>query len=176
MLQFLIVFFSKIIYNRLNLEIVRVDSDYCDYLRKFDNKVAYSKHEKELRPFIGILFEIDTCKYFTSLSSSKHKHRKMKNMIDFFKIKDGELGTVNFDNMIPVTDKNYTLVDLNKETLAIAELKYQKLLKEQLNWLNANYHQVKNKSFRLYQLYNSGRLPDNMKSRCCNFKLLEENV
>ena len=98
----------------------------------------------------------------------------MKNMIDFFKIKDGELGAVNFNNMIPVTDKNYTLVDLNKETLTIAELKYQKLLKEQLNWLNAHYRQVKNKSFKLYQLYNSGKLPDNMKSRCCNFKLLEE--
>ena len=104
----------------LNLEIVRVDSDYCDYLRQFDNKA------------------------------------------------------VNFNNMIPVTDKNYTLVDLNKETLTIAELKYQKLLKEQLNWLNAHYRQVKNKSFKLYQLYNSGKLPDNMKSRCCNFKLLEE--
>ena len=64
-------------------------------------------------------------------------------MIDFFKIKDGELGAVNFNNMIPVTDKNYTLVDLNKETLTIAELKYQKLLKEQLNWLNALYRQVK---------------------------------
>lgn len=158
----------------LNLEIVRVDSDYCDYLRKFDNKVAYNKYEKELRPFIGILFEIDTCKYFAPLSSPKPKHRKMKNMVDFFKIKDGELGAVNFNNMIPVTDKNYTLVDLNKETLTIAELKYQKLLKEQLYWLNAHYRQVKNKSFRLYQLYNSGKLPDNMKSRCCNFKLLEE--
>ena len=56
-------------------------------------------------------------------------------MIDFFKIKDGELGAVNFNNMIPVTDKNYTLVDLNKETLTIAELKYQKLLKEQLKIL-----------------------------------------
>ena len=158
----------------LNLEIVRVDSDYCDYLRKFDNKVAYNKYEKELRPFIGILFEIDTCKYFAPLSSPKPKHKKMKNMIDFFKIKDGELGAVNFNNMIPVTDKNYTLVDLNKETLTIAELKYQKLLKEQLSWLNAHYRQVKNKSFKLYQLYNSGKLPDNMKSRCCNFKLLEE--
>ena len=67
----------------LNLEIVRVNSDYCDYLRQFDNKVAYNKHEKELRPFIGILFEIDTCKYFAPLSSPKLKHRKMKNMIDF---------------------------------------------------------------------------------------------
>lgn len=38
----------------INLKIVRVNSDYCDYLRKFDNKVAYNKNEKELRPFIGI--------------------------------------------------------------------------------------------------------------------------
>ena len=33
----------------INLKIVRVNSDYCDYLRKFDNKVAYNKNEKELR-------------------------------------------------------------------------------------------------------------------------------
>ena len=98
----------------------------------------------------------------------------MRNTLDFFKIKRGELGAVNFNNMIPVNTNNYSLVDLNKETLTIAELKYQKLLKEQLSWLNANYYQVKNKSFKLYKLYNNGKLPKNIKSRCCNFKLLEE--
>lgn len=67
----------------------------------------------------------------------------MKNTLDFFKIKGGELGAVNFNNMIPVNENNYSLVDLNKETLTIAELKYQKLLREQLDWLNANYKQVK---------------------------------
>ena len=41
----------------INLKIVRVNSEYCDYLRKYDNKVAYNKNEKELRPFIGILFK-----------------------------------------------------------------------------------------------------------------------
>ena len=98
----------------------------------------------------------------------------MRNTLDFFKIKGGELGAVNFNNMIPVNTNNYSLVDLNKETLTISELKYQKLLKEQLSWLNANYYQVKNKSFKLYKLYNNGKLPKNIKSRCCNFKLLEE--
>ena len=98
----------------------------------------------------------------------------MKNTVDFFKIKDSELGAVNFNNMIPVNESNYSLVDLNKETLTIAELKYQKLLREQLDWLKANYKQVKNKSFKLYQLYTNGKLPENIKSRCCNFKLLEE--
>lgn len=158
----------------IKLKIVRVNSDYCDYLRKFDDKVAYNKNEKKLRPFIGILFEIDSCKYFAPLSSPKAKHKQMKNKIDFFKIKDGELGAVNFNNMIPVSENNYSLIDLNKKINNIEELKYQKLLKEQLNWLNENYNQVKNKSLKLYQLYNNGKLPQNIKSRCCNFKLLEQ--
>ncbi len=157
-----------------NLKIVRVDSKYCDYIRKFDNKVSYNKNEKQLRPFIGILFEIDNCEYFAPLSSPKPKHNKMKSTIDFLKIKDGELGVVNFNNMIPVKENNYYLIDLNKENLKEEELKYQKLLKQQLSWLNANYDQVKNKSFKLYQLYNSEKLPETIKARCCNFKLLEE--
>lgn len=158
----------------INLKIVRIDSDYCDYLRKFDNKVAYNKNDKKLRPFIGILFQIEKCQYFAPLSSPKPKHKNMKNKLDFFKIKDGELGAVNFNNMIPVKESNYKLIDLNKDTVTIEELKYQKLLKEQLNWLNANYKQVKNKSFKLYELYNSGKLPENIKLRCCNFKVLEK--
>ncbi len=112
----------------INIRIVRVDTDYCDYLRKYDNKVAYNKNEKELRPFIGILFKIDNCEYFAPLSSPKSKHKNMKNTVDFFKINGGKLGAVNFNNMIPVNKNNYSLVDLNKETLTIAELKYQKLL------------------------------------------------
>ncbi len=158
----------------LNLKIVRVSSDYCDYLREFDDKVSYNKYEKELRPFIGILFKIDECEYFAPLSSPKEKHKKMKNTVDFFKIKNGELGAVNFNNMIPVNKNNYSLVELNKETLTMSEFKYQKLLKEQLEWLNANYYQVRNKSFKLYNLYNDGKLPENIMKRCCNFKLLEK--
>ena len=158
----------------INLKIVRVDSDYCDYLRKYDSKVDYNKNRKDLRPFVGVLFKIDKYEYFAPLTSPKPKHLKMQNTLDFFKIKNGELGAVNFNNMIPVKENNYSLVDLSKETLTIAELKYQKLLREQLDWLNANYRQVKNKSFRLYQLYKNEKLPQNIKSRCCDFKLLEE--
>lgn len=158
----------------IKLEIVIVNSDYCDYLRRYDNKVAYNKNEKELRPFIGILFKIDTYEYFAPLSSPKPKHKSMKNTLDFLKIKKGELGAVNFNNMIPVNPTNYALIDLDKKSLTVNELKYQKLLKEQLAWLNANYNQVKDKSFKLYQLYNDGRLPQNIRLRCCNFKLLEE--
>lgn len=158
----------------LNFKIVRVNSEYCDYLRMFDSKVPYNKYEKELRPFIGILFKIGNIEYFAPLSSPKLKHKKMKNTIDFFKIKGGELGAINFNNMIPVNERSYLLVDLNKETVTLSELKYQKLLREQLDWLNANYYQVKNKSIKLYELYNKRSLPENIIARCCDFKLLEK--
>ena len=158
----------------VNLKIVRISSNYCDYLRKFDKRVSYNKNEKELRPFVGILFKINNCEYFAPLSSPKRKHIEMKNGIDFLKIKNGELGAVNFNNMIPVRKENYTLIDLEKETFTITEMKYQKLLREQLSWLNENYNSIKNKSFKLYELYNNGRLPERIKLRCCNFKFLEE--
>jgi len=35
----------------LNLKLVRVNIDYCDYLRKYDNRVAYNKNEKYSRFF-----------------------------------------------------------------------------------------------------------------------------
>ena len=115
----------------LKFKLVRVDANYCDYLRIFDNRVAYNKNEKELRPFVGILFTINDCEYFAPLSSPKPKHLKMHNTIDFFKIENGKLGAINFNNMIPVTKGNYKIIDLNKNNLSSKEKKYQELLKDQ---------------------------------------------
>ena len=158
----------------LKFKLVRVDTKYCDYLRIFDNRVAYNKNEKELRPFVGIGFTINDCEYFAPLSSPKPKHLKMHNTIDFFKIENGKLGAINFNNMIPVTKGNYKIIDLNKNNLSSKEKKYQELLKDQLNWLNENYIQVKNKSYKLYNMYVNQKLSDNIRNRCCDFKLLEE--
>lgn len=52
----------------LNLKLVRVDSDYCDYLRKFDKRVIYNMDNKEIRPFIGVLFKVNNYEYFAPLS------------------------------------------------------------------------------------------------------------
>ena len=90
-----------------NIKIVKVDHKYCDYLRKFDNRVSYNAGLKELRPFIGILFNVDNNEYYAPLSSPKPKHNLLKNNIDILKINDGKYGVVNFNNMIPITKKNY---------------------------------------------------------------------
>ncbi len=46
------------------LILVRLDTKYCDYLREFDSKVPYNYNEKELRPFVGVLFKINKLMYF----------------------------------------------------------------------------------------------------------------
>ncbi len=156
------------------LIIVRLDSKYCDYLRKFDNKVPFNYSQKKLRPFIGVLFKINKCMYFAPLSSPKPKHLKMKSTIDFLKIDRGKLGTINFNNMLPVTKKNIIELDLGKDAVNESEEKYIKLLKSQLYWLNRNSEILYKKSKNLYNKYLNGTLNENILKRCCNFKLLEE--
>lgn len=157
-----------------SFKIVKVDSKYCDYLRQYDNKVSYNAGTKDLRPFIGVLFMIDKCEYFALLSSPKPKHSKLKNTLDLIKIENGTYGVVNFNNMIPVMDKNYVIFDLNKKTEDKRENFRLELLRNQLRWLTANKKDVNTKSKLLYNLYKSNKLPKNVKDRCCNFPLLEE--
>ena len=157
-----------------NIKIVKVNSKYCDYLRQFDNKVPYNAGEKNLRPFIGVLFTVDGLEYFAPLSSPKPKHELLKNTIDLIKINDGKLGVINFNNMIPVKNKNYELLDLNSEPKNLKEEKRQNLLKSQSRWINKNKEIVRNKAEILYISYKKNRLPKRIKDRCCNYKLLEE--
>lgn len=154
--------------------LVRIDSKYCDYLRKFDDKVPYNYDKKQLRPFVGVLFKVNNCSYFAPLSSPKPKHLKLKNKLDFLKIDDGKLGAINFNNMLPVGKKNIIEIDLNKKNTNKSEEKYIKLLKEQLYWLNRNADKLYGKSQKLYNKYVNGTLSYNVTKRCCNFVLLEE--
>lgn len=117
---------------------------------------------------------IDKCEYFAPLSSPKPKHSKLKNTLDLIKIENGNYEVVNFNNMIPVMDKNYVIFDLNKKTENRAENFRLELLRNQLRWLTANKKDVNTKSKLLYNLYKSNKLPKNVKDRCCNFPLLEE--
>ncbi len=97
----------------MNFKIVKLDYKYCDYLREFDYRVAYNKGVKELRPYIGVLFKVNSMMYFAPLSSPKEKHKSMHNSIDLIKINNGEYGVINLNNMLPVLDNNYEILDLN---------------------------------------------------------------
>jgi len=55
---------------------------------------------------------------------------KMKNTVDFFKIDDGRLGAVNFNNMIPVNKNNYNVIYFSGNDLNLKDRKYEELLRD----------------------------------------------
>lgn len=154
--------------------IVQVDYKYCNYLRNFDERVPFNSGVKRNRPFIGVLFQVNDIEYFTPLSSPKEKHKKMKNTIDFIKIDNGNLGAINFNNMIPIKKECYEEINLMAKTKNEAENKYYHMLYLQLIWLNRNYIRVTKKAHNLYYFYKANKLKENVSKRCCNFSLLEE--
>ncbi len=156
------------------LKLVKIDYNYCDYLRTFDARVIYNAGQKELRPFIGVLFNINDLEYFAPLSSPKSKHSKIKNTLDIFRIDGGKMGVINYNNMIPVIKTNYEVFDLNKKAESLEEEKRLVLMRKQMRFITANQKEILSNSFLLYKLYKQNNLPERVKSRCCNFPLLEE--
>lgn len=155
-------------------EIVIIDSNYCSFLRKYDNRVCYNAGSKKLRHFIGVLFKVKNNEYYAPLSSPKPKHSELKNTLDLIKIENGKLGVINFNNMLPVTKNNYKIIDLNKKTDNISEKHRLELLNKQSRWLNSHSKEIYKKLRLLYNLYIHNKLSDKVKNRCCNFPLLEE--
>ena len=156
------------------LMLVRVDYEYCNYLREFDSKVMYNHDRKELRPFVGVLFMVNDMKYFAPLSSPKEKHKTMRDYEDFMKIKEGEYGAINFNNMVPVSDGNYEIIFLDEELVEKEGKAYVELLRNQLYYLNAHYIEVINRAISLHNNYINGTLRKSVRKRCCNFLLLED--
>ena len=150
-----------------NLKIYYLDDDYIDYLRQFDNKVAYNKNST--RPYVGIVYRINEFNYFAPLSSPKSKHLKMSNKaIDAFKIDNGKLGIVNINNMIP------TPLECVSEVLStISDIKYKILIENQTTYINDHKKDLFTKVKHFVTQYDKGYLPASVKDRCCDFKLLE---
>ena len=153
-----------------------VDLKYMEYLKSVDSKVSdvSLENKKDKRKFMGILFEINKLKYLAPLSSKKSKFLKMKNSLDFIKINSGEEGAINFNNMIPVFDLYIKEYILEEET----DINYKKLVEKQLSWCNKeeNKSKILKTATKLYEYMLLDKLPNNIKERCCNFKLLEEKA
>jgi len=156
-----------------NLKLVKVDSNYCNYLRKFDKRVPYNYGTKEIRPFVGVLLKVNGCMYFAPLSSPKPKHLNMKDTIDFLRLDNGKLGAINFNNMIPVMENNVLEIFVNQKNDNDKNNKYMYLLRDQLFWLNRNRKLLKMAN-TLYESYLLKTLSKNVIRRCCNFPLLEQ--
>ena len=60
-----------------------IEPDYLRYLNSIDAEVYYnSSYRNSIKPFVGIIVLIDTCKYFIPISSAKRKHIGWRNVSD----------------------------------------------------------------------------------------------
>lgn len=151
----------------MRLNLYTVDSEYFDFLRKFEPRVPYVK---EHRPFLGIVLKINYKNYFAPLGSPKEKHKLMHKQRDLIKIDDGKLGVINLNNMIPIPTSRCIRLELN----SMGDGKYQTLLHKQLVWCNQNSEEIINTAEKLYESICYSDKEDSMlKRRCCDFRLLE---
>ena len=152
--------------NRLKL--YYIENSYIDYLREFDSKVYFNKNAT--RPYVGVVYTFNNNNYFAPLSSPKPKHLKLtKNAIDIWKIDNGKLGIINFNNMVQCPIEVLTEV-----ITTVKDIKYTKLLENQISSINSDKDLLMNKLKRFQKQYRLGLLPINVLKRCCNFELLEQ--
>ena len=160
------------------LYFITLTSNYLKYLGIYENKVSL----KANRPFIGIVFKVNNKEYFATLSSPKEKHKRMKTNIDFFKIDKGNLGIINFNNMIPVINndicRNKLDLEMLSKSLNTDDIKYFRLLKNQLKYCEKNKNIILAKAEKIYNIFtkNLEKLSESQKKmyrRVNNFKVLE---
>ena len=155
------------------MKFYHIKEDFITYLRQFDTKIAENKNQT--RPYVGIVLEVNSVKYYAPFASPKPKHKKMKNGKDFRKINNGLYGAINFNNMIPVLDSALIEIDIAN----IADVKYRRLLQNQYNSIKADEKGILKTAENLRKLIfdaetNLSAHDKVIKQRCCDLVLLEE--
>lgn len=151
------------------MQLYRVDSNYCNYLHYYEPKIPYIEEEKENRPFIGVILNVNGKNFFAPLTSPKKKHLIMKDMQDFLKIDQGRLGGINLNNMIPIPRCYLEKIEIEE----LKDKKYKIMLNKQMQWINQNELRIHNRARNLYYLILNGHTTKELINRCCDFRLLE---
>ena len=112
------------------LKLYEINPLYIKYLAQYQKHIFWSDGNKATRKYIGIVLQIDGMNYFAPLSSFKPKHTKMKESVDFIKIRN--IAVINVNNMVPVPNEEYHLVDIN----GIQDQHYRYLLQAENREIN----------------------------------------
>lgn len=147
-----------------------VDEAYVDYLAPhaphlFRNAKAAQAHS---RKYIGVVLRVGGHDYFAPLSSFKEKHRKMKNGLDFVKVKD--YAVINLNNMFPVPARCCHVVDFAKEP----DERYRALLQAEYRAIKPLQDRIRKNAANLYRHKLENGESTKLARRCNDFGALEE--
>lgn len=112
------------------LKLYEISPLYIKYLAQYQKHIFWSDGNKATRKYIGIVLQIDEMSYFAPLSSFKPKHKKMKESVDLIKIRN--IAVININNMVPVPNGEYHLVDIR----GIKDQQYRYLLQAENREIN----------------------------------------
>ena len=164
------------------LKLYQIDMKYVRDLHNADDRVESVSPQigKANRVFVGVVIVHNDRQYCIPLSHPKEKHKKMANNSEIQKIEvDNKLiGVLNFNLMIPITEKQITLLDLEiHENDSPAVKAWKKLCIKEVNWCRKKENEVivRDKARNIYTLCVSDD-PKRVfkgKKRCLDFRKLE---
>jgi protein AbiQ len=154
----------------VSIELYEVNPGYIDYLSSFAPHLFHNKkqHQKNTRKFIGVILSVNNMKYFAPLSSYKPKHEKMKNSVDFIKLKN--YAVVNINNMFPVPDGQFKYVNFAE----VADPQYKKLLISEYRILRKLQDKITKSASEVYKHKIKYGTSTALAKRCNDFQLLEQ--
>ena len=150
------------------IRIYEIQDTYINYLANYQKHIFNHSKEKKKRKYIGIVLEINGVKYFAPLSSYKAKHKKMKESVDFIKIKN--YAVINLNNMIPVPESQIICIDINSEK----DPHYKFLLQAESREVNRQKERIRKNADVVYRHKKLNGNSTALAKRTNDFDLLEK--
>lgn len=153
-----------------NIKMYEVNPGYISYLSTFAPHLFHNKQEGQANEhkYIGVILYINGLEYFAPLSSFKTKHYKMKESLDFLKIR--QYAVINLNNMFPVPNGQFTYVDINAQRNS----QYRSLLLAEYRVIKAIQDKIRKNAKTLYHLKLKEGNNTPLAKRCNDFLLLEK--
>lgn len=151
-----------------NIKIYGVEDAYIKYLSQYQEHLFLHEGGDFGRKYIGTVLEINGFYYFAPLSSFKSKHKKMKESVDFIKIKD--YAVININNMIPIPKEQLIELDINAEK----DPHYKFLLQAESREINRQKNRIRKNAEIVYNHKKRYKDSTPLAKRTNDFVLLEK--
>lgn len=195
------IFMPKHFFSEDKVKLFHIKPEYLEYLRKFDKHVPIADKGKEtkIRPFVGVVFEMNGLKWCAPLSSKVYeefdKHREtsfsifnenvtvektsiVKNGVEILNkktttIQKTPLSSVKLSYMIPIYDEFVKPVNFSLDDIEDKrQRRYIQLMRFERNFCNAHYEELKEMAYDVQ--YNRRLNKNGFEHFCCDFSALEK--
>ena len=151
-----------------HLRIYGVKDSYIEYLSKYQEHMFLHKDGAFGRKYTGVVLEINQFSYFAPLSSFKSKHKKMKESVDFIKLKD--YAVINLNNMIPVPKGQLIALNINAEK----DPHYRFLMQTESREINRQKDRIRKNAEIVYNHKRRNENSTPLAKRTNDFEILEK--